>query len=82
MTIIPKALDYTGINMIIGTKNVQSPNLKSHTVNGRCFLEPKQRKGGNQFISHHIPISWLWVRCHIEMWGGGRERQQCFNATF
>lgn len=37
ITIIPKALKYTGIDTVIGTKNVQSPNLKSHTVNGRCF---------------------------------------------
>lgn len=55
MTIIPKALDYTGINIVIGTENIQSPNLKSHTVNGRCFLEQKQRQGGNPFISHIFP---------------------------
>lgn len=55
ITIIPRALDYTGINTVIGTKNVQSPNLKSHIVIRRWFLEPKQRQGGNPFISHIFP---------------------------
>lgn len=55
ITIIPKALKYTGIDTVIGTKNVQSPNLKSHTVNGRCFLQPKQRHRGNPFVLHTFP---------------------------
>lgn len=51
MTIIPKALDYTGINIVIGTENIQSPNLKSHTVNGRCFLD--KNKGREEIHLYH-----------------------------